>query len=152
MDEMSAAAREATKNATAKMRELFAQANIPGANFDAFVEARQADIEAMTHATSVAFSGAQAITEKQAELFKSALGEINAAVKARTFPEGEGGLADLVKRESDLVQNTLSRAVEGMKEMAETAQKSQAEIYELTLDRVRSSADQLRDLFTRPKP
>lgn len=151
MDEKSSATRDAAKAATSKMREIFEQVKVPGFNFDAFIEARQADIDAMSSATAVAFSGAQSLTEKQAELLKSALGEINNAVKARAATAGENGLRDMVKRESDMVQNTLSRTVEGMKEMAEAAQKSQSEMYEITLDRVRSNAAQLRSMFSREK-
>ncbi len=151
MEEMTSNARDAAKNATSKMREIFEQFKVPGFNFDAFIEARQADIDAMSSATSVAFSGAQSITEKQADLLKHALGEIKNAVEARTSPDGENGLRDMVKRESDIVQSTLSRTVEGMKEMAEAAQKSQAEIYEIALDRVRSNTEQLRNMFSRDK-
>ncbi|GAC1306780.1 MAG: hypothetical protein NVS2B3_03880 [Vulcanimicrobiaceae bacterium] len=152
MDDMSSAARDAAKSATSKMREIFEQFKVPGFNADAFIEARQADIDAMSHATSIAFSGAQSITEKQAELLKTALGEINSAVKARAGTEGESGLRDMVKRESEIVQTTLSRTVESMKEMAEAAQKSQAEIYEIALDRVRNNTEALRAMFSREKP
>lgn len=151
MDEMSASARDAAKNATTKMREIFEQFKVPGFNFDAFIEARQADIDAMSSATSSAFSGAASITEKQADLLKNALGEINNAVKARASADGQNGLRDMVKRESDMVQTTLSRTVESMKEMAEAAQKSQTEIYEIALDRVRSNTEQLRSMFSRDK-
>ena len=151
MADTSSDARDAAKTATSKMREIFEQFKVPGFNFEAFIEARQADIDAMSKATSSAFSGAQSITEKQADLLKSALGEINNAVKARTSNEGDGGLRDMVKRESDIVQSTLSRTLEGMKEMAEAAQKSQTEIYEIALERVRSNTESLRSIFSRDK-
>jgi len=150
MDDQSSK-RDAAKAATSKMREIFEQFKVPGFNFDAFIEARQADIDAMSHATSVAFSGAQAMTEKQADLLKNALGEINSAVKARTSGEGEQDLRDMVKRDTEIVQNTLSKTVESMKEMAEAAQRSQTEIYEIAINRVRSNTEQLRGMFSRDK-
>ena len=134
--------------ATANIREIFERFRVPGLDFNAFIEARQADIDAMTRATTVAFAGAQTITEKQAELLKSALGEINEAVKARTS-SSESGVSDFMKKESDLVQTTLSRTFEGMKEMAEAAQKSQTEVYQIALKRVRANTEQLRSAFTR---
>lgn len=151
MDDMTSAARDAAKTATAKMREIFETVKVPGFDFEAFIQARQGDIDAMSHATNVAFAGAKSITEKQAELFKSALGEINTAVKARTSTDGENGLSDMVKRESEIVGGALTRTVESMKEMAEAAQKSQAEIYDIALDRVRHNAEQLRAMFAREK-
>jgi phasin family protein len=135
-------------DATTKIREIFDRFRLPGFDFDAWIEARQADIDAMAKATSVAYSGAQSITEKQAELLKSALGELNAAVKVRSAAESAGEkIADITKQETELMQNTLSRTLQGMKEMAEAAQQSQTEIYELALDRVRTNAEQLRSMF-----
>jgi phasin family protein len=140
------------KDATSRIREIFDRFRLPGFDFDAWIEARQSDIDAMAKATSVAFSGAQSITEKQAELLKSALGELNSAAKVRSAAETAGAkIADITKQEAELVQNTLSRTLEGMKEMAEAVQQSQSEIYEIALDRVRSNAEQLRGMFLKDK-
>jgi len=134
-------------DAAARIREIFGRFRFPGFDLDAYIQGRQADIDAIAKATSVAFSGAEAITQKQAELLKSTLEEINSAVKARTAGEGETP-ADVIAHETDIIRSTLSRTLEGMKEMAEAAQKSQTEIYEIALDRARSNAEQLRTLFT----
>jgi phasin family protein len=140
------------KDATERIREIFERFRLPGFDFDAWIEARQADIDAMSKATSVAFSGAQSITDKQAELLKSALDEIGAAVKVRSTSDSAGEkIADITKQEAELVQNTLSRTVQGMKEMAEAVQQSQTEIYEIALDRIRSNTEQLRGLFLKDK-
>jgi len=107
------------KDATERIREIFERVRLPGFDFDAWIEARQADIDAMSKATSVAFSGAQSITDKQAELLKSALDELGAAVKVRSTSDSAGEkVADITKQEAELVQNTLTRTVQGMKEMA----------------------------------
>jgi phasin family protein len=143
---------EDAKDATKRIREIFSNFRMPGFDFDAWIEARQGDIDAMSKATSVAYSGAQSISEKQAELLKSALSELNAAVKVRSSSESPGEkIADITKQETELVQNTLSRTLQGMKEMAEAVQKSQTEIYEIALDRARSNAEQLRSMFQKDK-
>jgi phasin family protein len=140
------------KDATTRIREIFSNIRLPGFDFDAFIAARQADIDAMAKATSVAYSGAQSISEKQAELLKSALGELNAAVKVRSTSEKPGEkIADITKQETELVQTTLQRTLQGMKEMAEAVQKSQTEIYEIALDRARNNAEQLRAMFLKDK-
>ncbi len=143
---MSESSQSAAADATARIREIFDRFRLPGFDFEAFIEARQADIDAVSRATNVAFSGAQTITQKQAELLKSTLEEINTAVKARGEAAAEA-TADVVGKETDIIRSTLSRTLEGMKEMAEAAQKSQTEIYEIALDRARSNAEQLRTLF-----
>jgi phasin family protein len=145
-------AKDAAKAATTQIREIFERFRLPGFDFDAWIEARQADIDAMSKATAIAYSGAQSISEKQAELLKSALGELNAAVKVRSSSETPGEkIKDITKQETELVQATLSRTLSGMKEMAEAVQKSQTEIYEIALDRARSNAEQLRALFQKDK-
>jgi phasin family protein len=147
---MSADGADAAQDATTKMREIFGRFRLPGFDFDAWIESRQADIDAMSAATSVAFAGAQSISEKQAELLKNALGELNNAVKMRSSSESTGEkIADITKQEAELVQSTLTRTLQGMKEMAEAAQTSQTEIYEIALNRVKSNAEQLRSMFLR---
>ncbi len=151
MDESSEptkTASSAAADATERIREIFGRFRFPGFDFESFIEARQADIDAMSRATSVAFSGAQTITQKQAELLKSTLEEINTAVKARTAGAAEAA-AEVTGKETDLIRTTLSRTLEGMKEMAEAAQKSQTEIYEIALDRARNNAEALRSLFVK---
>ena len=140
------------KEATTRIREIFESFRLPGFDFDAWISARQADIDAMYKATSVAYSGAQSISEKQAELLKNALGELSAAVKVRSSSESTGEkIADITKQEAELVQSTLQRTLEGMKEMAEAVQQSQTQIYEIALDRAKENAEQLRSLFIRDK-
>jgi phasin family protein len=138
-------------SAAAQIREIIGRFRLPGLNVNTFVEARQADIDAVARATSVAFAGAQTITQKQAELLKTALGELSDALKSRSAnasgPEG----ADVVKKQSELAGSALSRALAGMKEMAEAAHRSQSEIFDIALDRVRANAEQIRTLFTPDK-
>jgi phasin family protein len=137
-------------DATTRMREIFDRFRLPGFDFDAWIESRQGDIDAMSKATSVAFSGAQSISEKQADLLKNALGELSNAVKVRSASESTGEkIADITKQEAELVKSTLTRTLQGMKEMAEAAQQSQTEIYEIALDRVKTNAEQLRSMFLR---
>jgi hypothetical protein len=138
------------EDVTSRIREIFDNFRLPGVDFDAFIASRQADIDAMTQATKSAFAGAQTISEKQAELLKNALGELSNAVKVRSGAEGTGEkIADITKQEAELMQNTLQKTLQGMKEMAEAVQQSQTEIYELALGRVRSNAEQLRSMFIR---
>ena len=144
---------DATKTATNafgsaadRIREMLGGVSLPGFNIDAYISARQADIDAVSKATSVAFAGAQTITNKQAELLKESLEELHEALTARKPGDS---LGDVATKERELIQSSLSRTLEGMKEMAEAAQKSQAEIFDIALDRVRSNAEQLRSMFVR---
>lgn len=134
-------------SAAAQIREIIERFRLPGLNLDAFVEARRADIDAVARATSVAFAGAQTISHKQAELLKTALGELSDALKSRPPDASAPPEPSVVKTQSELAASTISRALAGMKEMAEAAQRSQGEIFDIALDRIRANAEQIRTLL-----
>jgi phasin family protein len=138
-------------SATSKIRDILERYRLPGFDLNAFIETRRADIDALSRATAVAFAGAQTITEKQAELLKAALGELNEALSSHSAPAGETSAQEVVKKQRELVQNTLGRTLEAMKQMAEAAQRAQSEIFDIALERARTNAEQLRDLFVTPK-
>ncbi len=148
MKKGSEAFASATRTATDRIREMFKGAALPSFDMDAFVEARHDDIDAISKATSVALGGAQSITAKQAELLKSSLDQIREAMTARKPGDS---LGDLASKERDLIQSSLSKTLEGMREMAEAAQKSQAQIFDLAIERVRSNAETLRGMFDKPE-
>ncbi len=124
------------------IKEIFDRFKLPHFDIDAFVATRQADIDAVTRATSIALAGAQGLAEKQAELLKSTLGEVGEALK--TMPDSMQHPGELVGKQRDLVQSALTKTLESMKEMAEAAQKSQAEIFEVASERVKTNVEQVR--------
>lgn len=142
---------EATNSASSTIRDILGRYRLPGFDLDAFLQARQADIDAVSRATSVAFTGAQSITQKQADLLKAALSELNAAVAGRSESAASGDVGSAMEKQRELVQSTLSRTLDGMKEMAEAAQRAQSEIFDIALERARSNAEQLRGLFVTEK-
>jgi phasin family protein len=152
MSERSDAATTSASSATSKIRQLLEHYWLPGFDLDAFIQARQSDIDAVSKATSVAFSGAQTITEKQVDLLKATLDELSEALGSRSGAPGDSASAEeAAKKQSDLVQNTLTRTLDDMKQMAEAAQRAQMEIFDIALERARSNAEGLRTLFVTQK-
>jgi phasin family protein len=154
LDDASAGANDAmtkiragANDATTKIRELVENYRLPGFDLDGFITARQSDIDALSKATAAAFAGAQSITEKQADLLKATLGELKGAVAPDSAEEGNVGLRDGVKKQTDLVQGVLARALDSMKEMAEAAQRAQMEVFNIGVERAQASAAELRALF-----
>ena len=139
---------DAMSGAADRIREMFKSASLPRFDMDAYVEARHEDIDAISHATSVALGSAQTITTKQAELLKSSLDQLREALTARKSGDS---LGDVATKERELISSSLSRTLEGMREMAEAAQKSQAQIFDIAIDRVRSNAEMLRTMFNAPQ-
>lgn len=138
-------------SAAETIREIFSRYRLPGIDLDAFIQARRDDIDAISRATAVAFTGAQDITAKQGELLKAALGELSQALASRqqSAADGDTETAGAAEKQRDLVQNTLSRTLDGMKDMADAAQRAQSEIFDIALERARSNAEQLRSLLRR---
>src|SRR5450631_2802184 len=121
---------------------------LPGFDVDGFVQSRKLDIDAVTKASSAAFSGAQTIVDKQNELLKTVLTEISDAL--RTLPADAAKPADLVRKQQELANKALTSAINSMKEIAETARESQSEILEIASNRVKSNVEEIRRLAKRP--
>jgi phasin family protein len=138
-------------SAASKIRDILERYRLPGFDLDAFIETRRADIDALSRATAVAFAGGQTITEKQADLLKAALAELNGALSSHSVSGGDASAQEVAKKQGELVQHALGRTLEGMKQMAEAAQHAQSEIFNIALERARSNAEQLRSLFVPPK-
>ena len=148
MSERSDEPTTSASSAASMIRHLLERYRLPG--FD--LEALQADIDAISRATAVAFTGAQTITEKQVDLLKAALNQLNEALSSRSTAQGDSASTEeAAKKQRDLVQSTLTRTLEGMKEMAEAAQRAQMEIFDIGLERARSNAEELRCLFVSQK-
>ena len=152
MTERSDEPTTSASSATSMIRHLLERYRLPGFDRDAFVQARQADIDAISRATAVAFTGAQTITEKQADLLEAALDELKVALSSRPTAPGNGASAEEVaKKQGDLLQTAITRALDDMKQMAEAVQRAQKEIFDIALERARSNAEQLRSLFVTQK-
>ncbi len=132
---------------TATIRQLLERYNLPGFDLEAFIQGRQADIDAVSRSTAIAFTGAQTITEKQVELLKATLDQLNEALSSRASAGGSGSVEEVAKKQRDLMQSTLTSTLEGMREMAEAAQRAQTEIFDIGLERARSNAEQMRTLL-----
>ena len=137
MSKQSDDATTSASSTTSKIRDILGRYQLPGFDLDAFIQARSADIDSISRATAVAFTGAQTITEKQVDLLKAALNQLNEALSSRSTAQGDSASTEEVaKKQRDLVQSTLTRTLEGMKEMAEAARRAQMEIFDIGLERV----------------
>jgi phasin family protein len=152
MSEQSDEATARANSATSKIRDILQRYQFPGFDLDAFIQSRRADIDAISRATAVAFKGAQTITEKQADLLEAALDELKVALSSvSTTPGNSTSAEEVSKKQGDLLQNAITRALDDMKEMAEAVQRAQKEIFDIALERARSNAEQLRSLFLAQK-
>jgi phasin family protein len=136
------------KDAAPDITGMLERFKLPGFDVDGFVASRKQDIDAVTRATSAAFTGAQSIVDKQTELLKTVLTEIGNALS--TLPADASKPAELIKKQQELASEALTSAIASMKEMAESVRESQAELIEIASSRVRSSIEEIRRLAKRP--
>lgn len=68
-------------NAFGDLTKMFEQFKLPGIDTAEIAAARRKDVEALVQANQVAYEGMQALANKQADMLKQAMEDIQAAVK-----------------------------------------------------------------------
>ncbi|HEY1998925.1 phasin family protein [Paraburkholderia sp.] len=122
-----------------KMLEQF---KLPGFDVPAIMEARRKDVEALVTANQAALQGMQSLAQKQAEMLRSTLGELQSL--ASQFSASGGAPS---AQTADLVQQTLHKALADMQQLAQAAYQSQAESYAVIAKRVEENVQELKTLL-----
>ena len=124
--------------------KLLEQYKLPGIDIAAIIEMRRKDIEALMTANRVALEGAQSIGQKQVEIPRSTLDQLSSLIQQAT---ASGSMTEKTTKTGDLVQQVLQRALENMRELAETAYKSQSDTYAVLTKRIQENLDEARALL-----
>lgn len=122
-----------------KMLEQF---KLPGFDVPAIMEARRKDVEALVTANQAALQGMQSLAQKQAEMLRSTLSELQSM--ATQFSTSGGAPS---AQTADLVQQTLHKALADMQQLAQAAYQSQAESYAVIAKRVEENVQELKTLL-----
>ncbi|MBV8626321.1 MAG: phasin family protein [Paraburkholderia sp.] len=126
-----------------KMLEQF---KLPGFDVPAIMEARRKDVEALVTANQTAFQGMQSLAQKQAEMLRSTLGELQSLAGQMS---AAGGVAS--PQAAELVQQTLHKALADLQQLAQAAYQSQADSYAVIQKRVEENVEELRALLQQKK-
>ena len=110
-------------NALGDLTKMLEQFKLPGVDTKEIMEARRKDIEALVQANQAAYEGMQALADKQAELLKQAMQDIQFAVKGAA---GGVGVGDPGKQ-GELARKAYEKVLGDAKDLAEIARKSQAD-------------------------
>ena len=121
------------------MSKIIEQFTLPGVDMSALVEGRRKDIEALMQINKIAFESLQTMAQKQAEILKSTMEELESttqkmAAKPGAVPEGQ------------VVQQILEKAFGYMRELAELTRKFQAEALAVINQRVERNVEELKSL------
>jgi phasin family protein len=124
------------------LTKLIEQFKLPGIDLNAMMEARRKDIEALAAANRTALEGAQTLVQKQAEILRSTMDQLQSLVKHMTTT---GTLTPASTGE--VVQQALQKAFASMQELAETAYKSQSEAFAVVNRRVQENIQEVKALL-----
>ena len=124
--------------------KLLEQYKLPGIDIAAIIEMRRKDIEALMTANRVALEGAQSIGQKQVAIPRSTLDQLSSLIQQAT---ASGSMTEKTTKTGELVQQVLQRALENMRELAETAYKSQSDTYAVLTKRIQENLDEARALL-----
>ncbi|WP_458766615.1 phasin family protein [Cupriavidus basilensis] len=127
--------------------KLLEQYKLPGVDMTSVIEARRKDIEAITEANKVAYEGMQALVQKQTEILSKTMQEIQSAAQKMTTG---GNPAEAMANQGEFVQQGLQKAFNNMRELAEMAQKSQAEALAVITKRAEQNIEEAKNLM-KPK-
>jgi phasin family protein len=108
-------------NAFGDLTKMLEQFKLPGVDTKEIVEARRKDIDALVQANQAIYEGMQALANKQGELLKNAMEDIQSAVKGAA---GGVGVGDPGKQ-GELARKAYEKVLGDMKDLAEIARESQ---------------------------
>jgi phasin family protein len=119
------------------------QFKLPDVDVAAFTEGRRKDIEALAEANRIAVEGMQSLAMKQAQMMSSYVEQLRTALQQLTPSAGANP--------TESVQQALQKAFSNMRELAEAAQKSQSDVFDVVRTRVQQNMDELKSLVQRRK-
>jgi phasin family protein len=133
-------------NPFAEFNKMLEQFKLPGFDVPAVMEARRKDVEALVAANQTAWQGMQSLAQKQADMLRSTLTELQ-AVASKQAASGGMPSADT----AELVQQTLHKALADMQQLAQAAYRSQADSYAVIAKRVEENVQELKTLMQQKK-
>ncbi len=130
-------------NAFGDLTKMLEQFKVPGVDTKEIVEARRKDIDALVQANQAIYEGMQALANKQGELLKKAMADIQSAVKGAT---GGVGVGDPGKQ-GELARKAYDKVLGDMKGLAEIARMSQADAMAKITQRGTENLDEVKKMM-----
>jgi phasin family protein len=122
--------------------KLIEQFKLPGIDLNAVMEARRKDIEALAAANRTALEGIQSLNQKQAEILRATMDQLQSIVKTVTAT-GSATSAST----GEVVQQALQKAFLSMRELAEVAYKSQSDAFAVVSQRAQENIQEVKGLL-----
>jgi phasin family protein len=130
-------------NAFGDLTKMLEQFKLPGVDTQEVVEARRKDIDALVQANQAVYEGMQALANKQGELLKTAMEDIQSAMKGTASGIGAGDPA----KQGELARKAYEKVLGDMKDLAEIARESQTEAMAKITQRGTEHLDEVKKLM-----
>ncbi len=125
---------------------MFQQYQLPGFDVTAIMESRCKDVEALAATNRVAFGGMEALRDKQLEILRRTLGDLETIAKQFASSSSQPPF-----NANELVQRALHNALADMQDIAKTTQQTQAEAYALVSKQLEDSLKELKASMDKPQ-
>ncbi len=140
-----------------KMTEFFKQNDfskqlqnmkLPGVDAEALMAAQQKNMNALVEANKAAAAGYQDLFKKQIAIFEETMAE---AKKQMASFDATKIDPDRAKAQAELAKAAFEKALGNMQALAETAQKANADAYDIVASRIRESVGELREMASKAR-
>jgi phasin family protein len=122
--------------------KLIEQFKLPGIDLGAVADMWRKDIEALETAQRATLDAIQTVGNKQVELLRTTLDEIQALVKPAAASEGAAS-----GTMSEAAQQLLQKAYANARELVETAYKSQSDVFAVLSQRLQENLQEVKALL-----
>lgn len=120
------------------------QFKVPGVDSNALVESQRRNMEALAEINRVAFDGARAIMQRQAEIMRQTMEEATKAVRDLSKP---GKPEETMAKQADLAKQAYEQCLANARELADMGTKSNTQAAELFSHRVTDGLEELKGAF-----
>ena len=117
--------------------------SVPGIDGNALRESQKRNFEALVKANQKAAEGYQNMMRRQAEIMTETMQAIQESV-ADLMKANDG--KDLPKKQAELVEKTIGRALKHMKEIAELAITANGDAFKVMQERAKESIGEMQEL------
>jgi phasin family protein len=128
-------------NLFAEYTKLITQFKLPGLDVAAILESRRKDLEALAEANMTALAGVQQLGQKQIDVVRSTMTELQSLVTRVKSPGSESAAAT-----GEGVQKALQKAFVDMQELADAAYRAQTDCIAVVTKRFAEHAEELKAL------
>ncbi|MCP3710681.1 TIGR01841 family phasin [Paraburkholderia sp. CNPSo 3274] len=131
-----------TNGIFAEYTKLISQFKLPGVDVGAFLESRRKDFEALAEANMTALAGVQQVGQKQADIFRAKVTELQSLVTRLSTPGSEGAA-----NVGEGVKDALQKAFVDMQELADAAYRAQTDSIAVVTKRFAEHVEELKALM-----